>query len=79
MKIGGKAVAPAVREPPQFGLRSAHMISSLRSFLHTLDIFSHETRWKIFELDGCEGTGKACLVFPPKSEGAQVVNLTKLT
>ena len=29
-------------------------------------------RWKIFELDGCEGAGKACLVFPPKSEGAQV-------
>ena len=29
-------------------------------------------RWKIFELDGCEGSGKACLVFPPKSEGAQV-------
>ena len=30
-------------------------------------------RWKIFELDGCEGAGKACLVFPPKSEGTQVV------
>ena len=30
MKIGTKAVAPAVREPPQFGLRSANMISSLR-------------------------------------------------
>ena len=45
----------------------------LKSFLHTL-----KTRWKIFELDGCEGTGKACLVFPPKSEGAQVVDLTKL-
>ena len=30
-------------------------------------------RWKIFELDGCEGAGKACLVFPPKSEGAQVI------
>ena len=31
-------------------------------------------RWKIFELDGCEGAGKACLVFPPKSEGTQVGN-----
>ena len=30
-------------------------------------------RWKIFELDGCDGAGKACLVFPPKSEGAQVI------
>ena len=30
-------------------------------------------KWKIFELDGCEGAGKACLVFPPKSEGAQVI------
>ena len=30
-------------------------------------------RWKIFELDGCDGAGKACLVFPPKSEGAQVL------
>ena len=44
-------------------------------------------RWKIFELDGCDGAGKVrvtsilileslwlkvCLVFPPKSEGAQV-------
>ena len=29
-------------------------------------------RWKIFELDGCEGAGKVCLVFPPKSDGAQV-------
>ena len=31
-------------------------------------------RWKIFELDGCEGAGKVCLVFPPKSEGAQASN-----
>ena len=29
-------------------------------------------RWKIFELDGCDGTGRACLVFPPKAEGAAV-------
>ena len=29
-------------------------------------------RWKIFELDGCEGAGKVCLVFPPKSDGAQI-------
>ena len=27
-------------------------------------------RWKIFELDACDGAGKVCLVFPPKSEGA---------
>jgi tubulin polyglutamylase complex subunit 2 len=31
-------------------------------------------RWKIFELDGCEGAGKACLVFPPKSEGVRVIS-----
>ena len=29
-------------------------------------------RWKIFELDGCEGAGKVCLVFPPRSDGAQI-------
>ena len=29
-------------------------------------------RWKIFELDGCDGAGKVCLVFPPKCEGAQL-------
>ena len=25
-----------------------------------------------FTIDGCDGAGKVCLVFPPKSEGAQV-------
>ena len=29
-------------------------------------------KWKIFELNGCDGAGKVCLVFPPKAEGSQV-------
>lgn len=25
-------------------------------------------RWKMFELDGCSGNGRVCLVFPPKPD-----------
>ncbi len=25
-------------------------------------------RWKMFELDGLDGNGRVCLVFPPKPE-----------
>lgn len=25
-------------------------------------------RWKMFELDGCDGNGRVCLVFPPKPD-----------
>lgn len=35
-------------------------------------------RWKMFELDGCSGNGRVCLVFPPKPDPLPVDESTGL-
>ncbi len=35
-------------------------------------------RWKMFELDGCSGNGRVCLVFPPKPDPPPVDDATGL-
>ena len=70
---------PECFEASTFDITACILITSWPDILYfvarTIDIPNQSNnifRWKIFELDGCEGSGKACLVFPPKSEGAQV-------